>query len=67
MTNVSNEEQSNNANVLLVDVADMLQYTETQWVTSCDKCGAEHWFELPQEGDKVECDCGAILVVSNSN
>lgn len=67
MTKVSNEEQSNNANVLLVAVADMLQYSETQWVTSCEKCGAERWFQLPQEGDKCECDCGCVLVVSNSN
>lgn len=67
MENDNLKTESNKANVLLVAVADMLQYSETQYVTSCDKCGAEHWFELPQDGDKHECDCGAILVVSNSN
>jgi hypothetical protein len=62
-----NHENGNDANRMLVAVADMLQYSENRWVTACDKCGAEHWFDLPQEGDEHECDCGAILVVSNSN
>lgn len=67
MTKLSNEEQNNNANFLLVAVVDMLQYSENRWLTDCAKCGAEHWFDLPQEGDEQECDCGAVLVVSNTN
>lgn len=67
MIKVSNEEQINNANVLLVAVADMLQYSETSYVTDCPNCGKQTWFTLPQDGDETECDCGCKLVVGNSN
>jgi hypothetical protein len=67
MAEISNTNENYNCdNRVLVAVADMLQYSETNYIIECS-CGKETWFILPQDGDENECDCGVTMIVCNSD